>query len=130
MPLKQVIVARRDLNMPPGKLAAQVAHASISFLTKRLEPTHFYNRNVCKVQLMTCEREWLDQGFTKIVLGVDSEEELEAIAAASQKFGFETHRIVDSGLTCFNGVHTFTCVGIGPHYDWMINDITGKLRLY
>ena len=33
---KQLIIARRDLNMSPGKLAAQVSHASIAFLIEKL----------------------------------------------------------------------------------------------
>ena len=34
---KQLIIARRDLNMSPGKLAAQVSHASSAFLIEMLE---------------------------------------------------------------------------------------------
>lgn len=30
---KQIIIARKDLNMSPGKLAAQVSHASMAFIT-------------------------------------------------------------------------------------------------
>lgn len=32
--MRQLIIARKDLNMSPGKLAAQCCHASIAFITK------------------------------------------------------------------------------------------------
>ena len=31
--MRQLIIARKDLQMSPGKLAAQVSHASMAFLT-------------------------------------------------------------------------------------------------
>lgn len=37
---KQIIIARRDLMMSPGKLAAQVSHASMAFLTNAIKRQH------------------------------------------------------------------------------------------
>jgi len=34
---KQLIIARKDLDMTPGKLAAQVSHASMAFLTNMIK---------------------------------------------------------------------------------------------
>lgn len=38
--MKQLIIARKDLNMSPGKLAAQVSHASMAFLTRDLRENY------------------------------------------------------------------------------------------
>ena len=35
--MKQLIIARKDLKMSPGKLAAQVSHASMAFLTSEMK---------------------------------------------------------------------------------------------
>ena len=35
--MKQLRIARKDLNMSPGKLAAQVSHASMAFLTTQIQ---------------------------------------------------------------------------------------------
>lgn len=37
MDMSQLIIARKDLHMSPGKLAAQVSHASMAFLTNKIE---------------------------------------------------------------------------------------------
>lgn len=34
--MRQLIIARKDLNMSPGKLAAQVSHASMVFITRQI----------------------------------------------------------------------------------------------
>lgn len=34
---KQIIIVRKDLNMSPGKMAAQVSHASMAFLTNAIK---------------------------------------------------------------------------------------------
>lgn len=34
--MRQLIIARKDLNMSPGKLAAQVSHASMAFLNNMI----------------------------------------------------------------------------------------------
>ena len=35
--MKQVIIARKDLSLSPGKLSAQVSHASMAFLTRMIQ---------------------------------------------------------------------------------------------
>ena len=59
--LKQVILARVDLQLPKGKLAAQCAHASVEAVLKSDS---------------SMVKKWSMQGMPKIVLKVKDEKEL------------------------------------------------------
>jgi peptidyl-tRNA hydrolase len=72
-------------------------------------------------------RVWLEHSFTKIVLAVDSELELEEIYFKAAAAGLNVVDIVDNGTTVF-GKPTFTCIGIGPDWDDKIDAITGHLK--
>ena len=56
---KQIIIARKDLKMSPGKLAAQVSHASMAFLTNAIK------RNARKV--LNEEYQWI----SSVTHGID-----------------------------------------------------------
>jgi len=55
--MKQLIIARKDLNMSPGKLAAQVSHASMAFLTKALREKGKKVLDCDSISTMTYDKE-------------------------------------------------------------------------
>lgn len=121
--IKQVIVMRTDTAPPMrrGKQIAQGAHASIAFLTKNITQSN-------KLNLTTPQMEWIANGFTKICVRVDSEEELHRIYNEAKAASLEAHIVKDSGKTEFKEP-TYTCLAIGPDYSSKIDKITGQLKL-
>lgn len=129
--VKQVIVLRtsypdgRGGTFKPrlGKLAAQAAHASMKV---------FFDRGVAGradalvVPLNEPMAEWVHGFFTKVVLGVDTEEELLRARDLAVERGLPVALITDVGATEFHGVPTHTAVAIGPDYADLIDVITGK----
>lgn len=123
MSTKQVIVVRKDLDMKSGKLAAQVAHASISFLTRQI------TNKKCNILLNDVEWAWLNDSFAKICLRVDSEKDLLDVHELALRAGLSSHLICDSGRTVFKEP-TYTCCAIGPDEVSKIDAVTGHLKLY
>jgi len=123
--IKQVIVMRTDLNMRKGKMIAQGAHASLAFMTRRLErhPSSF------QLSLSKAEQEWLETSFAKVCVKATSEEQLLEIYQKAKQAGLQAHLVTDSGKTEFHGVPTNTCLAIGPDYSNKIDPITGDLTL-
>lgn len=152
MNTKQVIVFRKDLlkgdhSLRKGKIAAQVAHASVGSLLTcfNKQVSHPYSKlqsegikidedqTIYNYQLSFTKGsvldDWLNDKFTKIVVGVDSEEELLELNKKLDDT-FIPHRLItDAGDTEFHGVPTITCLGIGPYVSEDIDKFTGNLPL-
>jgi peptidyl-tRNA hydrolase, PTH2 family len=110
---KQVIVVRKDLKLSPGKLAAQVAHASVEAYRK------------------SGSREkdaWEGDGSKKVVLKAENEAELFSLQEAARRAKLPGAIIRDAGRTEVEP-GTVTALGIGPGTEEEIDRITGHLKM-
>lgn len=139
MDVKQVILIRKDLNMPPGKCAAQAAHASLEAIFNRMnvniEQLDDYEgtRAVYRELNTTCNSAlnmWICGEQKKVCLAVNSQEELDYYYNLAKQNNLMSSYIIDNGHTVFNGIPTPTCVAIGPDFSHLIDTITTKLKLY
>jgi len=129
--VKQVIVVRKDLNMRKGKLAAQVAHASLASILRYAdtEEQDWGTSWSFSVPHGSPLHKWLTDRFAKIVVSVDSLEELMEIQDKAFKRGIQTCVIEDAGFTEFHGVPTVTAMAVGPDWSIDIDEVTGHLKL-
>ncbi|MBI2145613.1 peptidyl-tRNA hydrolase [Candidatus Woesearchaeota archaeon] len=110
---KQVILVRADLKLPKGKLAVQVAHASLEAAMKS-----------SRSQL----DEWRSEGGKKVVLEVQSLSDLKKYEALARSEKLVTALIADAGHTTVEP-GTVTCLGVGPDREEKIDNVTGKLKI-
>jgi len=111
--MKQVILVRKDLKLPPGKLAVQVAHAAI-------EAAYASSPELVE--------KWRATGAKKVVLYVADITELIAFKKKCANADLVTAKITDAGKTFFKKP-TITCVGVGPDDEEKIDAITGELKM-
>lgn len=139
MNVRQVLVFRRDLkHVRRGKMLSQSAHAAMMFLREQLispekkdDASIFVGDRLQSVVLLSAEeQEWFNGNFAKISLVVDGENELEALYVKVKEMGLTAHKVIDAGLTEFNGVPTLTCIAIGPHEKDKLDPVTGALELF
>lgn len=113
MSTKQAIVARTDLGMGDGKLAAQVAHASLKAYEKA-------GRDA--------KQAWKDGGQKKIVLKVSSERDIHELADQARRDGLPHAIVRDAGHTQLEP-GTITTFAVGPAEESAVDRVTGDLSL-
>lgn len=125
--IKQVLVYRRDLKMRKGKIAAQCAHASMKVFFDRgaILPPAVARQSTLSVPLTPEMEAWVSGLFGKIVLTVESEEDLLRAKELADAAGLPTALVTDAGRTEFHGAPTNTCIAIGPANAGEIDKITG-----
>ena len=114
MGTKQAIVARTDIGMGQGKLAAQVAHASLQAYEDADDRTR---------------REWKGSGGKKIVLEGESESQLQELADTARREGLPYALIRDAGHTQLDS-GTVTALAVGPGPENIVDKVTGDLSLF
>jgi len=113
---KMVILVRNDLKMTKGKIAAQVGHASVNcaLSSKKNDSKNF--------------DKWTSTGQAKVVLRVDSEEELFQFKAIADAQKITNSIIMDAGRTQI-APGSVTCLGLGPEKVSLLDKITGDLKM-
>lgn len=113
---KMVIVTRKDLDLSPGKLAAQVAHAAVACaLSTKKNNSKWFNK-------------WQNEGGKKAVVKVESEKDFYSLKEKAENLKIAANIIEDAGHTEIP-VGTKTVLGVGPAPSNIIDQITGDLPL-
>ncbi len=99
-----------------GKIAAQVAHGAVlgAERTKQFNQVWFHR--------------WFESGQAKVVVKVQSFEELIALRKVAEKLSLIVVQVEDRGLTQLPA-GTTTCIGIGPAPTELIDRVTSRLKL-
>lgn len=144
--MRQLIIARKDLNMSPGKLAAQVSHASMAFLTSMLRKNVFHVKDNRVLTYAQFDKDiwdnWINGSFTKTICEAKNKYQLLKATTIAENLGLKEG--VDFFLikdNCYTELepeeideygegHTLTCIGFRPLQDEIAHQISRKYQLY
>ena len=148
--MRQIIIARKDLEMSPGKLAAQVAHASWAFLSNGIRKCllnakfdTYEGKYTFKLSLdKDIAEDWFGGIFTKTICEAKNKNQLLKAKEIAEELGMVEGKdfflIMDACNTELtpeevdeNGVgRTLTCIGFKPLDDETAWKISKKFQLY
>ena len=139
---KQVIIVRKDLDMTHGKMAAQVSHGSMAFLSHFIRDNADSSGHVDGYIDEGILHEWIEDVFTKCVLKAKNKNHLLKAKTMAEEMGMVEGKdfwlIKDNCLTELepeeigeDGIgRTLTCIGFAPMPRDVIDKIGKKYQLY
>lgn len=139
---RQLIIARKDLGMSAGKLAAQVAHASNAFMTNIIRNNYHGYYTISDVVDKEVFDNWINGAFTKTVCQAKNKNQLMKAVRIAEELGLKEGEdfwlIKDNCLTELepeeideNGIgRTLTCIGFKPMPTEIAHQISKKFHLY
>lgn len=147
---RQIVIARKDLNMSHGKLSSQVSHGSQAFLTNMIRENACMwttsNDETYYSAELTFDKDlfenWLNGSFTKVVLAAKNKYQLLKAKTMAEQLGMvegkdffciydacrtelEPEEIDSEGIG-----RTLTCIGFRPFDEETIKPISRKYQLY
>ena len=140
--MKQIIIVRKDLQMSPGKMSAQVSHASMAFLSHWIRNNIDSDYNVNAKFDSDIYDKWIKGIFTKVVLEAKNKNQLLKAIDKAKELGMVEGKdyfiIKDNCLTELepeeideNGIgRTITCIGFKPMKNEVIDQIGKKYQVY
>ena len=139
---KQIIIARKDLNMSHGKLAAQVSHGSMAFLSWFIRNNTDLDGHVDGYIDEDVFHNWINGEFTKCVLQAKNKNQLLKAKTMAEELGMKEgedfwlikdncHTELEPEEIDENGMgRTLTCIGFRPMESNIIDQIGKKYQLY
>lgn len=139
---KQIIIARKDLAMSSGKLAAQVSHGSMAFLSWFIRNNADLDGHVDGYIDEDIFHNWIEGEFTKCVLQAKNKNQLLKAKTMAEELGMVEGKdfwlIYDSCKTELepefidenNIGRTLTVIGFRPMDSELIDQIGRKYHLY
>lgn len=113
--------------MSKGKMVAQGSHGSLGIFFNRITEID-KEEGIMKIKFDPSEYEWITGPFTKICLGVKTEEELLDIYKKAECLRVPAVLITDKKLSERDEKPVHTCIAIGPCEENRVAPILGHLK--
>lgn len=118
---------RKDLSMSKGKMVAQGSHGSLGIFFNRIIKID-KEAGTMLIKFDPSEYEWITGPFTKICLGIKSEEELVELFEKVKTLGVPSVLITDKKLSERDEKPVHTCFCVGPCEEEKVASVLGHLK--